>query len=221
MTRRRNARLAGFAFLFYIAVGITSMVVLPRSGAGADTSARLAHLARHASSAPLEILFALLMALCAVTLGVTLYALTRDVDRELAALGMAFRVMEGMVAFSAPLFTLGLLHLARSGPETGATHEIAALLFRANQWKVTIAAMLFAFGSLLFTWLLLRGRIVVRPLAWLGVIASVVLAIGLPLQLMGLLRGPLAMAMWIPMAAFEIPLGAWWLTRGAAPPPTV
>lgn len=216
MTRQRNARLAGFAFLLYIAVGITSMIVLPGSGAGNGIPARLARIAQHASSVPLEILFAILMMACAATLGVTLYALTRDVDRELAALGLVFRVMEGMVAASAPLFTLALLHLATTGSDEGATNEIAALLFRADQWKVTIAAMLFAFGSLLFTWLLLRGRIIARPLAWLGVIASVILVICLPLQLMGLLRGPAVMAMWIPMAAFEIPLGVWWLVKGTA-----
>jgi hypothetical protein len=221
MTRRTNARVAGFAFLFYIAIGITSMLVLPDSGAGSESSARLARIAAHASSVPLEVLFAILMAVCAVTLGVTLYALTRDVDRELAALGMAFRVMEGMIAASAPLFTLGLLHLATRGSDAVASNEIAALLFRADQWKVTIAATLFAFGSLLFTWLLLRGRVIVRPLAWLGLVASIILVVGLPLQLMGLLRGPPAMAMWIPMAAFEIPLGAWWLFKSTGAAATV
>jgi hypothetical protein len=221
MSRRRTARLAGFTFLLYIAVGITSMIVLPGGGAATDTTARLARIAQHASSVPLEILFAILMAVCAVTLGVTLHALTRDVDRELATLGMAFRVMEGMIAASAPLFSLGLLHLATRGSDAAASNEIAALLFRADQWKVTIAAMLFAFGSLLFTWLLLRGRIIARPLAWLGVVASIILVVCLPLQLMGLLGGPLVMAMWIPMAAFEIPLGAWWLVRGTSAPITV
>jgi hypothetical protein len=218
MTRRRNAQLAGFAFLLYIATGITSMIALPGNGAETGTSERLARAARHASSVPLEILFAILMMACAVTLGVTLYALTRDVDRELAALGLVFRVMEGMIAASAPLFTLALLHLATNGSDAEATNEIAALLFRADQWKVTIAAMLFAFGSLFFTWLLLRGRIIAPPLAWLGVIASIILVICVPLQLMGSLRGPAVMAMWIPMAAFEIPLGVWWLMKGTAEP---
>lgn len=219
MTRRGNARVAGFAFLLYIAVGITSMIVLPGSGgAAAPTSTRLERIAAQASSVPLEILFGILMSACAVTLGVTLYALTRDVDRELAALGMVFRVMEGMIAAIAPLFTLSLLHLATNRSDGSAANEIAALLFRADQWKVTIAAMLFSFGSLFFTGLLLRGRIIPRPLAWLGVVASIILAVCLPLQLSGLLRGPLIMAMWIPMAAFEIPLGVLWLTRGATAP---
>jgi hypothetical protein len=36
MTRTTNARLAGFTFLFYIAIGITSMVLFRQATGGAD-----------------------------------------------------------------------------------------------------------------------------------------------------------------------------------------
>jgi len=55
------------------------------------------------------------------------------------------------------------------------------------------------------------------PLATLGLVASLLLVIGLPLQLTGWLRGPLASFMWLPMLAFEVPLGLWFLTRGVGP----
>lgn len=220
MTRRGNAQIAGFAFLFYIAVGITSLILFPGAGAGADTATRLARIAQRSSTLPFEIVLTLLMSVSAVTLGVTLHAVTRDVDRELALFGMLFRVMEGTVGAIAPLFTLGLLHLATSAADVPATQAIAALLFRADGWKTTIAALLFAFGSSCFTWLLLRGRLIPRPLAWLGLLASIVLVVGLPLQLTGLLRGSIAGAIWIPMALFEIPLGFWLLLKGVANVPS-
>ena len=219
MTRRANAHTAGFAFLFYIAVGITALILFP--GGGADTAARLARIAQRSASLPFEVALTLLMSVSAVTLGVTLHALTRDVDRELALFGMLFRVMEGTVGAIAPLFTLGLLHLATSASDGPATQAIATLLFQADGWKTTIAAILFAFGSTCFTWLLLRGRLIPRPLAWLGLLASVILVIGLPLQLTGLLRGSSASVIWIPMALFEIPLGFWLLLKGVSDvPPT-
>jgi hypothetical protein len=56
------------------------------------------------------------------------------------------------------------------------------------------------------------------PLAWLGVIASVLLVVGLPLQLAGFLNGPSTSLMWIPMALFEVPLTLWLLIRGVATP---
>jgi hypothetical protein len=55
-------------------------------------------------------------------------------------------------------------------------------------------------------------------LAWLGVLASVLLALALPLQLVGIARGSLVQMLWIPMAAFEVPLALWLLVKGAALP---
>ena len=79
------------------------------------------------------------------------------------------------------------------------------------------AATLFAIGSTFFCWLLLRGRMLPRALAWTGVIASVILVAGLPLQLGGLLGAPLTMLMWMPMLAFEVPGGVWLLGKGVPP----
>jgi hypothetical protein len=38
--------------------------------------------------------------------------------------------------------------------------------------------------------------------------------VGLPLQLAGFLTGAIVNYMWIPMAAFEIPLGFWLIVKG-------
>jgi len=76
VTRRTNARIAGFTFLFYIAVGITSLAVPPRAGARDVVS--------------------VLVSLSALVLGVTLYALTRDEDQDLALLALTCRVIEAV-----------------------------------------------------------------------------------------------------------------------------
>jgi hypothetical protein len=80
-----------------------------------------------------------------------------------------------------------------------------------------VDATLFAIGSACFCWLLLRGRMLPRALAWTGVIASAILVVGLPLQLGGLLGAPLTMWMWMPMLAFEVPGGLWLLAQGVLP----
>jgi hypothetical protein len=71
-------------------------------------------------------------------------------------------------------------------------------------------------GSTLFAWLFLRGRMIPIALAWLGVLASVLLVVSLPLQLADVLHGPVTQLMWLPMAAFEVPLGFWLLLKGVA-----
>jgi hypothetical protein len=83
MTRKTNARLAGFMFLLYIVTGITSMVLFGQATSGAEgTAAKLAGIARHAMLVRLTVVLTLLTFVYAVVLGVTLYALTRDEDRD-------------------------------------------------------------------------------------------------------------------------------------------
>ena len=60
----------------------------------------------------------------------------------------------------------------------------------ARRWNPALAAPLFAVGSTMFSWLLLRGRLIPMPRAWLGVAAPLLLGFGLPLQLAGFAASP-------------------------------
>ncbi|MDL1894649.1 DUF4386 family protein [Anaerolineae bacterium CFX7] len=82
------------------------------------------------------------------------------------------------------------------------------------------SAIYFAAASLLFAWLLLRGRMIPVPLAWLGVIASALLVVILPFQLAGLFGGAMLWSssgtwlVWLPMLVFEVVLALWLLIKG-------
>ena len=80
-----------------------------------------------------------------------------------------------------------------------------------------MGAIFFAVGSTIFCYLLLRGRIVPVVLAWLGVLASVLLVVCLPLQLVGFLRGSFTSFMWAPMAGFEVTVALRLLIKGVPP----
>jgi len=166
MTRTTNARLAGFTFLFYIAAGISSLALAGRG---------------HATD-----VLSLLTSFSALVLGVTLYAITREQDADLALLGLTCRVIEAIPG-----------------------HE---------------GAIFFAVGSTLFSWLLLRGRMIPIALAWLGVLASVLLVVILPLQRAGLLGGltswssSVTWLIWLPALVYEVALALWLLIKGVAAP---
>jgi hypothetical protein len=222
MTRTTNARIAGVAFLLYIAVGVTQMVVGATTSAS-GTAASLALMTQHASRVQMGILLTLLTSVTALTLAVALYAITRDEDRDLAILALCCRVGEGMLGAIAPMITLGLLWLAT--PEAGsavrdtpAALMLGGFLLKLDGWNTITSATLFALGSTIFSWLLLRGRMIPRSLAWLGVAASVLLVVLLPLELAGMVTGTVTKIMWLPMAAFEIPLALWLLIKGVASP---
>ncbi len=152
-------------------------------------------------------------------LAVTLHALTREQDPDLALLGMACRLGEGLLGSLSVPGLLALQALAKGGgggaPDSPAAHVLAAYLLRGD---MAFTATFFAVGSTLFCYLFLRGRMIPLPLAWLGVVASVLLVVVLPLQLAGFLRGPVTAFVWLPMLAFEVPLALWLMLKGVAAP---
>lgn len=220
MTHRTNAKIAGIAFLAYIALGILAMMLHGRAQEGADIAAQLVNIFEHTSQLKLAAVLDLLCGFAAITLGVTLYALTREVDAHLAMLGLACRVAEGIVAGVSVQTSLGLVWLAGAvesdASNTQATHAIAAWLL-GTEWSYLVAATFFAVGSTAFSWLFLRGRLIPLALAWLGVIASALLVLGLLLQLGGLVPSAALWAVWIPMAVFEIALAAILIAKGVSP----
>ena len=220
MTRTTNARLAGFTFLLYIALAFPAMVLFERAAGAPGTAARLAGIAAHSTDVRITIVLSLLTCFTALVLGVTLYAITRDQDRDLAMLALACRVGEGVLTGVLVLATLGLLWLATASganaPAAAEAEALAAFLLRVRVWSTLIGAAFFAVGSALFSWLLLRGRMIPGALAWLGVVGSVVLVVGLPLQLAGFFRGPVFGPMWLPVAVFELVLGPWLIVKGVA-----
>lgn len=220
MTRQASARLAGATFLLYIVFGIASAVVSRRAAAGADDATRLATLAAHALELRVAVLITILTSVIALALAVALYALAREVDRELSLLALACRFMEGVLGATGAATTLGLLSVATAAAEgNGATgREVGGFLLQLRGWGPLIAATFFSVGSAIFSWLFLRGRLVPVALAWLGVVASLLLVIALPLQIAAVLSGMSAQLVWLPMLVFEVTLAVWLLTKGVADP---
>jgi hypothetical protein len=220
MTRRTNARIAGFTFLFYIVVGIASLMLFGQATAGTGIAEKLAGVSAHATSVRITLLLGLLQNFSALVLAVTLYAITRDEDQDLARLGLVSRLGEGLVGAAVPT-ELGLLWLARptgaNAVEPTAASALGAFLLQWGGWASLTSATFFAVGSTFFSCLLLRGRMIPVAMAWLGVGASVLLVVLLPLQLAGFVSGAITSFMWLPMLAFEVPLALWLIVKGVAP----
>ncbi len=222
MTRRSNARVAGFAFLVYIAAAFGGMILEGKASGGEGPAAKLASIAQHAGVMRLAILLQLVGCFCALVLAVTLYAITRDRDQDVALLAMACRIAEGVIgALSLPRMAGRLWLATASGaesPDPAVAAGAAASLFGLPSWGTNLGATFFAVGSTLFAWLMLRGRIVPAALAWLGVVASVLVLGILPLELVGLAGSPITDFMWLPMLVFEVSLAFWLIVKGAALP---
>jgi hypothetical protein len=106
----------------------------------------------------------------------------------------------------------------------GPALALLALTCRIMEAVHDESAAFFAVGSLFFSILLLRGRVVPVGLAWLGVVASALLTALLPLQLGGLFGGTMSWSgmvtwiVWMPMLFFEVGLALWFLVKGVNAP---
>ena len=163
MTIATNARIAGVTYIVYVAAGMSMMAV-----AGQES---------------LTGVLAIFTSFSALVLGVTLYAITREQDPDLALLALACRFLEAV-------------------PGDGYIY--------------------FAVGSTIFSWLLLKGRMIPAALAWLGVVSSAALFVLLIAQRLGYLGGagswasPVTWAISLPVLIFELAFAVWLLTRGVA-----
>jgi Domain of unknown function (DUF4386) len=85
--------------------------------------------------------------------------------------------------------------------------------------SVPIGSIFFAVGSTIFSYLLVRGRMVPVSIAWLGVFALGLLVVLLPLRLAGFSTGPLTgYYQWLPALVFQVVLALWLLIKGVVTP---
>jgi hypothetical protein len=172
------------------------------TGGGKETATTLASLGQHETTVRLTVLLTLLTFFVAVTLAVTLCALTRDQDRDLALLALCCRGTEAVIAPISAVQTLGLLSVATAGtaaaaPDAAAGHALGALLLQQGDAGTLIAATCFAVGSTFYCYLFLRARSIPIPLARLGVLSSLLLVVALTVRLAGILSGQMMYYVWI------------------------
>jgi hypothetical protein len=218
-SRQVYARVAGCTMLLYMVVGFLSVNLYAGALGSADSETLLAQVAAHAPVLRTTIVLEMIECFAALVLAVTLYAVTRVESEPIALLGLVGRVAEGILAAVGIRTTLSLLWLAGGSPAaTGmpGAGAMGSFLLLPGQ-STMLGAPFFALGSLAFSWLLLRGRMVPTPLAWLGVAASGMLLIGVPLQLAAVVPLSFTAMLWLPMVIFQLPLGVWLLLKGVSP----
>jgi hypothetical protein len=222
MTRTTIARVAGCTYLVYIAAALAQGVLFGKATSADGIAAKLAGIAQHATDVRASVVLSLLCCFAALVLAVTLYRLTRDQNPDLAMLAMACRVGEGVLNTIPVMVTVGLLWLGMSAGASAmnaeATNLLGTFLFKVLAWNTMISSVFFAVGSTLFSYLFLRGGSIPAPLAWLGILTSLLLVLAAPVQLAGFMNGPVLDFMWLPVGVFELALALWLLIKGVATP---
>jgi len=125
-----------------------------------------------------------------------------------------------LLPFAALVLGVTLYALTHAQGPALALLALTCRVAEAVAGEAALSAIFFAVGSLLFAWLLLRGRMIPTGLAWLGLLASVLLVVILPLQEAGLFGGlaswssSITWLVWLPMLVFEVTLALWLMVKG-------
>lgn len=216
MTHRAEAKVAGCAYLSYIVSAMSSSILFAKATAGADVSQTLATLGRMISTARVTVLLDLIQTVCAVLLAVMLYNLLKAVSPNLALFAMLFRLGEGLLGAFPLLSKLELMRLATT-PTAGSANESSYLslgneiLHRPDDG---FSQFCFVVGGFLFAYLFLRGRLIPRWLAWIGVVTIGVQLICVSLHIAMIVPGSIVDLLWMAILLYEVPLGIWLIVRG-------
>jgi hypothetical protein len=219
------ARVAGFIYLFAMALGIFSQVfVLGRILVPGDAAATANNLLASEGLFRLGIAIDVITFVSDVVIAWALYELLKSVDQALALLGAFLRVADGAILAVTTFNGLITLHLL-SGVDylrafdASQLQSLARLFVSARGVGFDVGFVFLGLGSTVFAYLLYKSRYVPRALAGWGIFASLALAIGsLAVILFPWFAANASMIYMVPMFFYEVPLGVWFLIKGVRAP---
>jgi hypothetical protein len=215
------ARIAGFIYLFAMALGIFSQsFVLDRLVVSGDAAATAHNIEASEGLFRLGIAADVITFVSDVVIAWAFYELLKFVDKSLALLGAFLRVADAAILAGITLNGLITLRLLSGVDYLQAfdTHQLqslARLYISVRGLGFYIGFVFLGCGSAVFAYLLLRSRYVPTVLPVWGIFSSLLLAIGsLAVILSPWFAANASLAYMIPMFFYEVPLGLWFLIKG-------
>ena len=215
---RSYARLAGFLYLFILAVYDLGDLYLVSPAIVPGDFAQSAH-----NIAASELLYRLGLAgqfvasWLTILLGGALYALLKPIDPILALFALLFRVAEAVLGSVCALISLVALRIytgtaGEFGPAE--SQALVQLMSRAYSACFLITVIFFSVGSIIFFALLFKSRFIPRVLSAFGILASLlVMALGFSNLIVPQYAAVLAQG-WMPILIAEVTTGLWLLLVG-------
>ena len=224
-TRERSplfyARIAGFIYLFAMAMGIFSQsFVLEKIVVSGNAAATAGNILAFEGLYRLGIAVDVVTFVSDVVIAWAFYELLKSVDSSLALLGAFLRIADAAILAVVTLNGLVTLRLLTDvgyvhAFEPGQLQGLARLYLSARGLGFYIGFVFLGLGSAVFAYLLFRSRYVPRVLPAWGMFSSLLLALGsLAVLLFPWFAANVSIAYMIPMFFYEVPLGLWFLIKG-------
>jgi hypothetical protein len=157
-------------------------------------------------------------------LAVALYVVLRAVNRNIALLAAAWRLVDCAILSVNMLNDFAVLRLAGGADylrvfDTRQLQSLARLFLSVEAAGFQVGFVFLGLGSTMFSFLWLKSRYIPRALAGWGVFASMLLAIGtLVILVFPNLGDVVGLTYMAPMFFYEVGLGSWLLIKGLRSP---
>jgi len=209
-------QLCGFLFLFIL---LTSALSKFMAGAPLDPENvpnALGAVAEGGKKFRISIVVDLVSHASVIALAGLLYLAFSPYNKSLALVGTLWRVAEGTIIALNEINHIMRLAVAQkfvsaTGAEAGVLETIGRTLIQAEGWGLKIGLAFLALGHLLYAILFVTSGAVPLALGWFGIVASILAAGGIWLNL---INPNLSMASFLILIPYEIVLGFWLLIRG-------
>jgi Domain of unknown function (DUF4386) len=217
--QRTAARIVGLLYLVQMATGIFGQYVRDQLIVRGDAAKTALNITGADRLFRFSIAGDLITYILVIALIWALYILLRPVNKNLALLGVLFRMAENAILCVATINSLIVLKLL-SGADylksfaANQLNSLVTLALGVQALAMNVGFILLGLGSTIFAYLLLKSGYVPKALAAWGIFASLVLA----LVTLGIMVFPalaaLGLTYMVPMGIYEVGLGFWLLFRG-------
>jgi hypothetical protein len=163
-----------------------------------------------------NILVDMATALGIIFLGAMLFVALKEQNKSVALVALGFYVLEAALLGASRIGAFMLLRLSQEYAVAGnpANLELlAGLVLESTDFVgITLHALAFGLGAILFYYLLQKSNVVPRALSLWGLVAVFPILIGAVAAVIGI---DLPFALYVPYVPFELVAGVWILIKGA------
>ena len=209
-------QLCGFLFLFILFTSAVSKVLAGAPPDPENVPNALNAVAEGGEKFQISIVVDLLSHFSIIALAGLLYLAFSPYNKSLALVGTLWRVAEGIIIALNEINYIVLLAVAQkfvsaTGAEASVLETLGRTLIQAEGWGLKIALAFLALGHLLYAILFVSSGVVPSALGWFGILASILAAGGIWLNL---INPGWSMVSFFALIPYEFVLGVWLLLRG-------
>jgi hypothetical protein len=206
-------KLCGFLYIFILVTNAASVGLGNRTGE-TDSSALLATISENPGRYRMGVIIAIASHLGIVAITATLFIAFSPFNRQLALIGSVSRLGEAIAMIYGEITVLRLVDLAREYALANSNKESLRLLgdqiLLIKNTGVDLGLLLLSIGAISYCFSFIRTGAVPSRIAWVGLVAGIISAIGI-LTKLGSGFSAVAVIGMVLMMVFEVKFGGWLL----------